>query len=241
MPWLVRCRSVATLLPVSRRRYKFLDNRGRARLAIVCLSIMGLLNLVSLGYLLFCYLNEGDPILQRLGGFEQGFHWVNLGMLVLTAIAFLRWIRRAYENAGATGLRMENEPGYAVWCWFVPILNLWGPFVIVGAVHHHAMREQARWVPRLWWATYLGSGIVARVSQVMMEGVKTMSDWHVALSWGALGDAMAVISAVLAVVVVRATTVHTGKLSTEVADVFGDAAAKSPQSTTSTNAANDVS
>lgn len=73
---------------------------------------------------------------------------MSLGALVLfivTAITFGRWIYRAHKNLPELGARhLRFTPGWAVGCFFVPILNLWAPY--------QAMRDLAKASrsPRQW-------------------------------------------------------------------------------------------
>lgn len=66
-------------------------------------------------------------------------------LFVITAIVFGRWIYRAHKNLPELGVRHPHfTPGWAVGCFFVPIVNLWAPY--------QAMRDLAKGSrsPRQW-------------------------------------------------------------------------------------------
>jgi Domain of unknown function (DUF4328) len=59
---------------------------------------------------------------------QQALGVMQIILLVVTGILFLRWVFRANESARLLGaLEMKFTPGWAVGWYFVPLANLWKP------------------------------------------------------------------------------------------------------------------
>ncbi len=115
-----------------------------------------------------------QPVTEELTPFQavQGlFALIQMTVLLLTGVGFLRWIHRAHVNARALGAAgMTISPGWAVGWFFIPIMNLWKPF--------HAMKElwQASTNPNswqnespapivnTWWTLWLLSNLLGQIA-----------------------------------------------------------------------------
>src|SRR5262249_47302737 len=95
---------------------------------------------------------------------------LQLAVLIVTAVLFIRWFSRAYKNLralGAYGLRYSA--GWAIGAWFVPILNIWRPKQIANdiwrasdpsAPPEQGVSWRTRAVPPLltfWWILWIAS------------------------------------------------------------------------------------
>lgn len=118
--------------------------------------------------------HASQPVTEELTPFQavQGlFALIQMTVLLLTGVGFLRWIHRAHVNAralGATG--MTISPGWAVGWFFIPIMNLWKPF--------HAMKElwqasshPTSWqneppapIVNAWWTLWLLSNLLGQIA-----------------------------------------------------------------------------
>jgi hypothetical protein len=89
------------------------------------------------------------------------------------AIYFCQWMFRAYQNVS----RMSPDSKFAspstiVWSWFVPIWNLWAPYMYCLQIWRASdprddLPSTKRSVPvefPLWWLTWLLSGWVGSMS-----------------------------------------------------------------------------
>ncbi|MDE0146732.1 MAG: DUF4328 domain-containing protein [Rhodospirillaceae bacterium] len=68
-----------------------------------------------------------EAVLDMAAAFELGDRilFPTLGIVAVTAVAFLVWVHRANANAHALGFAdLKFRPGWAVGWWFVPIANL---------------------------------------------------------------------------------------------------------------------
>jgi hypothetical protein len=103
---------------------------------------------------------------------------IGLGLVVaftVTIIMFLMWLHRAYKNLQAFGIQTDFTPGWAVGWWFVPFMNLARPHAVMKELWEKSetrATQQASDSSRigLWWACYLGSGIIAWAANIMSFG-----------------------------------------------------------------------
>ena len=133
-------------------------------------------------------------------------------------IAFLVWFRRAYRNLGPLGAGTPRFAyGWAVGAWFVPILNLWRPKQIANDIWRASDPDLppgdhdwgGRPVPALlhwWWAFFLLSDVVGNISVRLFLRSETLSEQITASQLSIATDAVSIVAAVLAILVVRAIT-----------------------------------
>jgi hypothetical protein len=209
-----------------RTRYQFRDNRNRAVLAMAGLYLCAALNLVDFLFYAFLRFRLGDEDLGDFTEFETVLGYAHLAALIGCAVVFILWLRRAYENAAAAGMRLRHSLGYSIGGWFIPFANLWIPPQIVGDTYRHAMGGKGNGVIGLWWMTFLVSRFVGNFSNNLMATARSYDSVAKALMVGMASDVLAITAAVCAVWIVRKTTAMARVLDPGVADVFGEAAAK---------------
>lgn len=95
-----------------------------------------------------------------------------LGLLIILAIVFLNWFRRAYGNIHRTNImRMESEESMATWSFFIPFYNLYKPYNIAKEILDGTERSLKKFNPTYtmatssstittWWALFIISNIV---------------------------------------------------------------------------------
>jgi hypothetical protein len=147
---------------------------------------------------------------QRLIGLLQ------ILLLIATAIAFLRWQHRAHRNLQAfQAAKLQFTPGWAVGYWFIPIINLFRPYQTINELWRASAPEiepgnRTAWqaVPApaivgVWWACFLITSFLGRLSFRLSTGANTLPEVTTA-SWVTLAsDAMDVLAALCAILVVR--------------------------------------
>jgi len=139
---------------------------------------------------------------------------------LLTAAAFLLWFHRAHRNLPALGAhRLRFSPGWAVGCWFIPILNLFYPLQIMKEIWKgsdpkgfqlaNALKRPYRGAPVLlgwWWALHLTAGSVGWYAFNLSRtarAVGSVGALH-GVTWAALvADLAAATAAVLASSIIR--------------------------------------
>ncbi len=134
-------------------------------------------------------------------------------VFVVTAIVWLVWLHRAYANLGAVGVRKAKfTTGWAVGYWFVPFVNLVRPYQIVVDLWQRSDRLNAEAsvehlpgppVIAWWWGVYLLSGFAGRVFANVSGAAHTVQDLINATDVGVVVDVIGIISALLAIAVVR--------------------------------------
>ena len=98
---------------------------ARARFAVYALGAAAALRVFDLGAM-----QIASPTLQAAVGFGE------LALLVLTPVAFLRWIAHAVSFASdMSPLRLRWTASAAVWSFFMPIISLWRPYQVVRDLH----------------------------------------------------------------------------------------------------------
>ncbi|RFS86211.1 DUF4328 domain-containing protein [Actinomadura spongiicola] len=87
-------------------------------------------------------------------------------LIVATGVAVIAWLWRARTNADAIDdLSASWSRPWAILGWIVPIMNLWVPRGVVGAVWSvSAPHRESAWPVNLWWTAYLAYLIGGRVA-----------------------------------------------------------------------------
>lgn len=162
--------------------------------------------------------------LDRFGGADVALSIIGLLQSVLsiaTAVIFIIWFYRAYENLRAvSGAGPKRSSGWTIGAWFVPILDLVLPKLMLDDVWRSSEPDPARHpsearVPafhHLWWWIWVAAFLLS-----MAVGVESaISSYESALS-GPVGttvsgavavgaSALYAVAAVLGALVVRRTT-----------------------------------
>jgi hypothetical protein len=144
---------------------------------------------------------------------------VQLALLIVAAVFFIRWFRAAYSNLGVLGQpNLRFGTGWAIGAWFVPFLNLWRPKQIAndiwrGSAPDAPPFEKQGWkdapvtpLVHVWWAAWIAAGIVGNiVARLWWSGdtpddIKTAAQGDIAFSF------IDIAAAVLAIFVVRRLT-----------------------------------
>jgi uncharacterized protein DUF4328 len=150
--------------------------RGRRRAVIIVFSLLIAVDLAAVGS---SWLQIG--LLDRLGagavvtdaeldasdGRQAVFGLLQLWMLLVALVVFIRWLRAAYRGVDrlAPGVRRYGH-GWAIGAWFVPFLNLWRPKQIVNDVWRaggtRGASEPLPWWLNVWWAGWLAAGALSQ-------------------------------------------------------------------------------
>jgi hypothetical protein len=130
-----------------------------------------------------------------------------------TAACWLVWLHRAYANLRLMGTeRSDYTPGWAVGYWFIPILNLFRPYQITKEVWlRSAGRNAVESIKGLppaailswWWGVYLISNLLGQALLRLSSRADTIEKLQRVTSLGIALDAIGILSAGLALAVVR--------------------------------------
>jgi hypothetical protein len=140
-----------------------------------------------------------------------------LAALLVAAVFFIRWLRRAYGNLEALAeAPLRFDPRWAIWGWFVPFLNLVRPQQVVREVWDVCEAAWQRMPDRvvglarppdhvnLWWGLFLATSALANgVGRLSMHAEDARENLYAAFA--TMGsDAFDVIAALVAVRLVLA-------------------------------------
>jgi Domain of unknown function (DUF4328) len=144
---------------------------------------------------------------------------LQMGMYIACGIAFLIWYGRAYRNLerlGARGLKWGKR--WAIVAWFIPFANLVVPKRVMNAIWRasdpHLPATANHWdqirVPALfhwWWGLWILSSIVANILlRDTLDAAETPDEMVATGTQFVVTDVIDIVPAILAILVVRATT-----------------------------------
>src|SRR5207249_9121547 len=131
------------------------------------------------------------------------------GLGIVTGIAFLKWIYRAYKNIqgfGAQGLRFS--PGWAVGYYFIPILSLIRPVQVMSEIWRASddprywSQKQGSSLIAVWWILFL---LYTGVTQIALEiafNASSNEQWTLAAVMAILGDLFSIPLSIVALRIV---------------------------------------
>lgn len=100
-----------------------------------------------------------DNIMELIGT-SHGF------LIIITAIVFAIWINRSCKNAWLLDPpRMSITPGWSVGYYFIPIINLWKPYVSMKEIRSssYGSDHALRGIMPIWWTLWIISGILGQL------------------------------------------------------------------------------
>ena len=147
--------------------------------------------------------------------------YIDIAAAIIAAILFIRWFRRAYYNlhAAAPG-QASYEEGWAAGAWFVPILNLFRPFQImreiwVGtqqAIPHRFPDVASPSIVGMWWAFYLGRGVLGYVLFILARQASGVDDLPALGTVGVIAAVLDIAALLIAVQMIRKTSTFEDQL-----------------------------
>lgn len=145
---------------------------------------------------------SADDLVQRVAA-------IGLGVLVLTAVAWILWFHRAYRNIGVlANRRLVYSSKWAIGAWFVPFLNLVRPKEITNdlfsAVADERLDEPVPGLVHVWWGLIIVASIVTRL--VRFQDSDTLESFRTEDYVAVVSQAFDVAAAIAAILVVRELT-----------------------------------
>lgn len=125
--------------------------------------------------ILFVWMRGFEP--QETGQAEATLLIVQFLLFIVAALVALRWIYLANANARARGAQdMMVSPGWAVGWFFVPLMNLVMPYMMMRELWKASARpgdwqmEPAPPVILLWWILWVAAGVTGMLGfQMSLE------------------------------------------------------------------------
>lgn len=140
---------------------------------------------------------------------------LQLPVYILGIVFFLKWQHRAYKNlAVLSHSTLDTTPGWAVGYWFIPIVNLFKPYLTIREIWRKSdpdidSRDVFSPAPPetpaaliFWWAFWIISNIASNIAVRVEWTPKTTDHSTVALLYGVMSF-LTMIAAVLAILVVK--------------------------------------
>ncbi|WP_235444934.1 DUF4328 domain-containing protein [Streptomyces sioyaensis] len=126
-----------------------------------------------------------------------------------TAVVFIVWFHRARVNAEVFAPEYhEKARGWAIWGWFVPVVNLWFPRRVAidiwkaSADGNTGSRALLNW----WWALWVANLVFGRLASRRYANAGTPEEIKGAIAGLMASDVLSVLAAVLALLFVRRLT-----------------------------------
>lgn len=158
--------------------------------------------------------NELDPMTGLLGLTTLALNAVYLG----SVIPILLWIYTAHANLRAAGMQgLRHSPGWATFSFFVPIANLFVPFVAMRELANRSAGEPAEFADlsvdevTSWWGCWVGSAVVMTIFALIvavdaMPGVSVVAPTPVIVGLQIFGQVLFAASAFFLTRVLRLVT-----------------------------------
>jgi len=143
-------------------------NQQRAQHAILVFWILAgvLFLMLIIDFNALRMLNNSAPETpepQQISALQSILSLVLLLVQVAGAVFFILWFRRAYANLHRLDtVEVNHADSWAVWSWFIPILNFFRPYNIMKEIwiktqeaYKGAGKDDSRWLVDLWWLFFL--------------------------------------------------------------------------------------
>ena len=182
---------------------------GRATAAKVLLGIStavdGLLALWLIsGLSLITRIMDGAATQAEVTSYDNTQTGLSSGSLlgyVVAGIAVLFWLARVVSNVPwLGGGTPQHSPGWSVGVWFIPVVFLVVPYVVVRNLWRRLVspgRSAAAAVVAAWWLTFLAGAILTRFAAASLSAAETESALRGAVYAGILGSSLTVVSGIL--------------------------------------------
>lgn len=161
-------------------------------LVVKLITILVLTESIDLGIGLLSALQRATVVLQQM----------TFGALILCAVVFIQWFRRAYFNLHQLlpSTQMRYAEGWAAGAWFIPVFNLFGPFQIAMDLFRNSQsllirNEITNTQPRLyvvagwWWGLWVTRACLVTISRQVNKNFDL-------LTTGAVLDALVSLCAI---------------------------------------------
>ena len=192
----------------------FRSSRTRAVVTMIALGLAGAIEIASIVHLagfsrLVDDVISGAASSADADAFDAttaGIASTYLLVLIVAAIAYIAWLSRSVDNVPALGAGTPpHSPRGAIGWWFVPFASFVVPFQIVADLHDRlaTATDSGRARPLLiaWWLTWLGGSFIGYATA--LAGDDTVDQLKAQVGIQMFSDAVTVVAAILAILVVR--------------------------------------
>ncbi len=204
------------------RSYTLKPNTAIAKIAMSILAILAILYLVKI---LFLYLDlqvfeqiANDEIvgmedIDNMDSRNMLLIYATIIVFICSILSFIAWFYRAYKNLHKIKSPLGYKPGWAIGVWFVPILNLFGPYNIMQELYDEAkkflIKKEHSYADKIktniivvWWVLLLLSYVLYKVSDILYKDAVELEVIKDTNSIYMLASSFMLISALLAIKVI---------------------------------------
>jgi hypothetical protein len=205
------------------------NNQERAKIAIIVLGAIILVQIIGIIFYFFQY-----NLLEKAENFgisdEEAdsndnrvaiINYIYIFLLIVSAVTFILWFRRAYYNLGLKISYLKFTDGWAAGSWFVPIVSLYRPFQIMRELFEETaiLFKKARFKSDLntnlvigWWTLWLIGNFSAQFTNYLpSETIEDLKTQTIALI---LSNFVEIASALMAILVIKNYNDHEEHLVT---------------------------
>jgi hypothetical protein len=151
----------------------------------------------------------GDPVASSTSVALAVADWWYVPLVLYTIVTFLVWLYLARVNLDRNGFfRLRWRPAWTVASWFVPVVNIYLPPLVLGEVYRHSETRALPTapLPRIvlaWWLAFLLGWLRITVTERYPDGTVVT---HGVATWEIANGVFGTVAAVLAIVMVRRIT-----------------------------------
>jgi len=209
------------------------DNTARANAVKIIFYMMMAMDIISvysniLQYMLLKAGQEGGSITPEAAEVndtrQQVIAVIMLALIIATIISFIMWFHRAYKNLHAMNTRiLQFTPGWAIGAWFVPILNLGRPFVIMKEIWEETQSaslptEEKHLVSPTtiigwWWAFWIMNSIIGNASGRITRAADSIDGYLFSTGFSIFSDSVDMIAMILTLVMINRMTEYEKRLA----------------------------
>jgi len=186
----------------------FLSNERRSKATVISrivLIVVLAITIIStfMEYSLLMQINDGmyitDAQITANDSRQSLVSMLNLIVLIVCGVIYLLWFYRAYQNARLINGGLKYKQWWAIGCWFVPIMCVFMPYVImrdmyINAALHTGLPYRNIFI-KLWWAGYLITNFFDTLYARVVLQYGTIEAFM-------MGDIIDIVSSVLAILTV---------------------------------------
>ncbi|MET8133405.1 DUF4328 domain-containing protein [Streptomyces sp. NPDC005251] len=156
---------------------------------------------------------SGDNVWRRAEHAESlnaAVGYAQSAALVLAAVVFLNWFLRVRVNAEVfSPFGHEKSRAWVGWGWFVPVVNLWFPRRVMADIWDASRPAGARrghGLVNAWWTFWIIGLLFGRASFGTYGKAETTVELQAAAGEAMIADALDIVAAVFAILVVLKLT-----------------------------------
>ena len=192
---------------------------GRARVNIALISVILIITFLVIISdfmvlnLVKAYFNGETIDVADAKAIESRQHLINTCYVIasiLSSIAFLVWLHRAYHNMMQRVDAPLFSPGWAVGVWFIPFINLVRPYNVMREIfsesqqiidNHKKSSNPILKFPLIgwWWGIYLTRNVLLQVSSRVVKSADTMYEIRTAAIFDIIVSLIGMAAAVVTI------------------------------------------